>query len=45
MRFEASTDLAEDGAKPLHGIPIENPAAIFRRKNQGDVHLKNTVPA
>ena len=43
MRFEASTDLAEDGTEPLNGIVIENPAAIFRHKDQVDVHLKYTV--
>ena len=37
--------LAEDGTKPLYSIAIENPAAIFRHKNQVDVHLKNAVPS
>ena len=45
VRFEPGADFAEDGTKPLNGIAIENPAAIFRHKNQVDVHLKNTVPS
>lgn len=42
--LEASTDIAEDGAKPLDSIPIEYFAAIFRHKNQVDVHLKYAMP-
>jgi len=34
MPFEASTDLAEEGAKPLDSIPVEYFAAIFRHKTR-----------
>ena len=45
MRLEAGADLAEDCTKTLNGIPVKNPAAIFRHKDQVDVHLKNAVPS
>ena len=43
VRFKTSAHLAEEGTKPLNGIAIENPAAIFRHKDQVDVRLENTV--
>jgi putative transposase len=45
VRLKASAHLAEDVTKPLNGVTIENPAAIFRHKDQVDVHLENTVPS
>ena len=45
MRLEACAYLAEDGTKPLNSIAIENLAAIFRHKDQMDVHLENAMSA
>jgi hypothetical protein len=45
VRRKTSAHLAEDGAKPLKGISIEDPAAIFRHKDRVDVQLKNAVPS
>ncbi len=45
VRFKTSADLAEDGAKPLHRIPVEYFAAVFRHKDQMNVHLENAMPA
>src|SRR5690606_13833719 len=36
-------DLGEDRAQPVDGVAIEYPAAIFRYKDQMDMHLKNAV--
>ena len=43
LRLEVGAGLVEDGAKPLDGIAIEHSAAVFRHKDQMDVHLKNAM--
>jgi putative transposase len=43
LRLEADADLGEDVPQPLDGIVIEYLAAIFRHKDQMDVHIKNAV--
>jgi hypothetical protein len=37
--------MTENSAEPLNSIAIEHFAAIFRHKDQMDVHLKNAVPS
>lgn len=43
--FKVLADLGEHCPQSCDGITIKNLAAIFRHKDQMDVHLKNTVPA
>src|SRR5690606_39836376 len=43
LRLEVGADLGEDRAQPVDGVAIEYPAAIFRYKDQMDMHLKNAV--
>ncbi len=43
LRLEVSADLGEDHAQPVDGVAIKHAAAIFRHKDQVNVHLKNAV--
>jgi putative transposase len=44
LRLEVGADFGEDYAQSIDGVAIEYFAAIFRHKDQMDVHLENTVP-
>lgn len=43
--MEIGADLSEDGTQPTDGVAIEHSAAIFRHKDQVNVHLENAVPS
>lgn len=45
LRIKVGAGLGKDDSKPLNGVAIEHSAAIFRHKDQMDVHLENAVPS
>ena len=45
LRLEVGAGLGEDGAQPTEDVAIEHSEAVFRHKDQMDVHLKSTVPS
>jgi hypothetical protein len=45
LRLKVGADLGEDDSQPLNGVAIEHSAAIFRHKDQVDVHLEHAVPS
>lgn len=44
LGLEVDADPGKDGAEPADGIAVKDFAAVFRHKNQVDMHLENTVP-
>jgi len=45
LRLKVAADLGEDDSQPLNGVAIEYLSAIFRQKDQVDVHLEHAVPS
>lgn len=45
LRPEVCAGIGEYDAQPIDGVAVEHSAAIFRHKDQMDVHLKSAVPS
>jgi len=45
LRPEVCAGIGEYDAQPVDGVAIEHSVAIFRHKDQIDVHLKNALPS
>ena len=43
LGFEVSADLGENSVQPSDGIGVEHVAAVFRHKDQVDVHGEHAV--
>ncbi|TQN75901.1 UNVERIFIED_ORG: hypothetical protein FHU00_4958 [Citrobacter freundii] len=43
LRLEVCADIGEYDAQPVDGVAVEHFVALFRHKDQMNVHLKNAV--